>query len=838
MSKNRLGETLIAQGKILPEQLKQALETQKFTGEKLGELLVREGLIVTADWLAAVAENNPSALYGMPVRQDEVPVDELIKTKTAILAFTKHEAHIATLSRFKDVAPIIAKYIPEKKIVPVEGVELFDLQKLLAEQRATKTFYINFATETNPKAILYEILRKAVETNASDAHFESNDEFLKVKLRNDGQLKTFVEMKNHGGRFCNAVFTVIKGHARLDISQRKRPQSGSFSMTIDGRIVDFRVETFPKHRGQEGVIRVLDKEKGLRHPNTLGYPRVIEKRIFEISKMPHGLFLVCGPTGSGKTTTLNALIKFGREHEYRKIISFEEPVEYDLDGLVTQIEINSAVSWADALKSALRSDPDMLVVSEVRDASVGKPCIDAAMTGHFVFASLHANDVYSAVERFIGFLVHHDNMDRENAILIMRTILRGIVIQRLVRKVCIYCKGSGCEECKQTGFKGRTVVCSFVDFTLPGAFDKILASLNDTEKPFWTFEQDALRLVDEGITTKEEISRVVIQTTEDANAAYTDQPEAAEEISDEETDNAPREGATDAQKAKNDRKAGEERKAPEAGDLEDSDMGKNDFIMVRDGKPVSEADEEISGDAPEDEDVAKYRAMTGRSADAATETTEATEPEEEDGAATGDVIHEDETEEIPEPTYNVASKVQETTEAGQDQDKADDGRANEPDAEDLAAAEDETGELLTHFAEMNLEGLLREKEAIGEKRKKHLVTIRRAERLRERVRITLEKSEKRARLAGEELAKIASREMVLNDFLALKHEATAASSGDGGTAPAAVKGNGNNGNGNVPPERIEALEKQVAGMSKQLEMIFQAVQGKAPSKNNGEELGM
>jgi general secretion pathway protein E len=373
-------------------------------------------------------------------------------------------------------------------------------------------------------------------SGASDLHFECSREGLQVKFRLDGVLVPAAAMPEP--ERAEQAISRIKVLAQLDITERRVPQDGRFRLRLGEREVDFRVSIMPSVFGEDAVIRLLDKtqlrsgDAGL-SLEALGFDADILVQMRRLARRPHGMLLVTGPTGSGKTTSLYAVlseIHDGRE----KIVTIEDPVEYELPG-VLQIPVNEkkGLTFAKGLRSILRHDPDKILVGEIRDAETAEIAVQAALTGHLVFTTVHANNVYDVVGRFL-----HMNVDLYS----FMSALNGVVAQRLVRLNCQRCseeaaggeaelallarylgdatplrlrRGRGCEHCRQTGYKGRMAIAEIlaIDDRLRGLVVKRVPieeiKAHAAGRGARSIEQCALALVAEGRTTFEEVERVV-----------------------------------------------------------------------------------------------------------------------------------------------------------------------------------------------------------------------------------------------------------------------------------------------------------------------------------------
>ncbi len=373
------------------------------------------------------------------------------------------------------------------------------------------------------------LIREAAEARASDIHLDATREGMAIRFRVDGVLGD-VPAPPRG--LQAAVLSRLKLLAELDIAERRRPQDGRLTVRLESRELDLRVATVPTHFGESITLRLLDKGGRPVSLEELGMPPDVLERVTAIATRPHGILLATGPTGSGKTTTLYAALAL-RDREKEKIITVEDPVEYRLTG-ITQVEAKggeSGMRFADALRSLLRHDPDVLMVGEMRDEETADIAVRAAMTGHLVFSTLHTNDALGAVERLTDLQVP--------AYLAAATV-EGVVAQRLVRKTCAECRrryrpdpqtvalladrpvgkvqlerGAGCTACRGTGYKGRTGLFELLIVTdeLKQAISRGdgRARLREmaAEAGMRTLRQDGWTKVEAGITTVEEVLRVI-----------------------------------------------------------------------------------------------------------------------------------------------------------------------------------------------------------------------------------------------------------------------------------------------------------------------------------------
>jgi type II secretory ATPase GspE/PulE/Tfp pilus assembly ATPase PilB-like protein len=352
------------------------------------------------------------------------------------------------------------------------------------------------------------VLAEALQSGASDVHLESGRDGLRVRLREDGVLR---DAATYHQRFAAGALSRVKLLAGLDIAERRLPQDGRARVRLGHREVDLRVSTLPTLFGESAVLRILDHGAGpggqgqVRDLAALGMPPGVEAGVTRLLKRTSGLVLVTGPTGSGKTTTLYAALQRLNAPGV-KVVTVEDPVEYQLPG-VTQIPVNrkAGLGFASALRSILRHDPDIVMVGEMRDRETADVAIQAALTGHLVFSTLHTNDAPSGVTRLVDMGVE--------PYLVAATV-QGILAQRLVRRRCTVCGGSGCAPCARSGFRGRSGV---YELLVPDdAFRQTVVSKGgpdqlrrDAARCGWRPLVEAGRdLVAQGITTMDEVLRV------------------------------------------------------------------------------------------------------------------------------------------------------------------------------------------------------------------------------------------------------------------------------------------------------------------------------------------
>ena len=350
--------------------------------------------------------------------------------------------------------------------------------------------------------MLNALLTQAARDGASDIHIEPYERHSSVRFRVDGTLREVVQPNR---ALHAALISRLKIMADLDISEKRLPQDGRISLRIGTRAVDVRVSTLPSAHGERAVLRLLDKSESKLSLESVGMQGEVLRRFENLVTQPHGIILVTGPTGSGKTTTLYAALQ-RLDAGASNIMTVEDPIEYELPGIgQTQVNAKIDLDFAKALRAILRQDPDVIMIGEIRDFETAQIAIQASLTGHLVLATLHTNDAASAVTRLTDMGVEP---------FLLSSSLLGVLAQRLVRKICIHCKGTGCGECGQTGYQGRTGV-----FELMVANDAIRAQVHNRaseadirmaaiEAGMALMREDGERLVANGITSREELMRV------------------------------------------------------------------------------------------------------------------------------------------------------------------------------------------------------------------------------------------------------------------------------------------------------------------------------------------
>ncbi|MEE2763387.1 MAG: GspE/PulE family protein [Pseudomonadota bacterium] len=557
--KIRIGDLLVQNDVITEQQLMTALNEQKNTGRKLGRTLIDLGYVDEDNLLnilsrqlevpfvqlrhyrfnndlvkklpeamarrfrsIVLAEQGGELLVGMADPLDIFAYDELVRIlrqpiKQAVVRESELLSTIDLVYRRTDEIASLAEELEDEL-----GDDAFDLADLSAESESTEAPVVK---------LLQTLFEDAVQARSSDIHIEPDETVVRIRQRVDGVLQEQV-MKE---RRVNAALVLrLKLMAGLNISEKRLPQDGRFNVRVKGRSIDVRVSTMPVQYGESVVMRLLDQSQGMLNLEATGMPPSLLKRFRRMIRKPHGMILVTGPTGSGKTTTLyGALTELNRPEV--KIITAEDPVEYRLPR-ITQVQVNPKIGleFAGVLRSALRQDPDVILVGEMRDRETVEIGLRAAMTGHLVLSTLHTNDSISSAMRLI---------DMGAQPFLVASSLLGIVAQRLVRRVCGNCSeayeptdqeqvwldgfdldpldreagfvhGRGCYQCSNTGYKGRVGVHELLEMNEAmldalrrqdvAAFTKA-ARQSDLYRPLGHCAMDyALQ----GVTTLEEVARV------------------------------------------------------------------------------------------------------------------------------------------------------------------------------------------------------------------------------------------------------------------------------------------------------------------------------------------
>jgi type IV pilus assembly protein PilB len=548
---------LIRQGSLTAEQLDKALEAQKQdnNAKLLGEVLIEQGACTEEQVLRALAEG-----YGVPFARvspricdpkvidvlpreflDKHTVLPLFKVRNRLSVAVTEPANVFLLEEVgrltqceilvvcataKDIRATLETHLPSANIFVID--DIFDGEPgelSLLEEKNEDIVDMSEAAEGSPviKLVNY-LIYHAVREGASDIHIEPDEGALRVRYRIDGLL---FERLRPPHKMLPAIVSRIKIMAGLDIAERRLPQDGGIHVMMEGRPVDLRVSTLASRHGEKVVIRIIDNRSVLANLEKLGFSYEVLKEWRKLIASPNGIILVTGPTGSGKSTTLYSVLKELNSEDVN-ISTVEDPVEFNLSG-INQFQVNENIgfTFAGALRSLLRQDPDIVMVGEVRDQETARVAVQAALTGHLVFSTLHTNDAPGAITRLLNIGVE--------PYLVSASVL-GVLAQRLVRKICTNCKepyelpehtrqsverllgdveafyhGVGCGKCRNTGYSGRIGI---YELLIPddAMRDRITATPNVNElramaieRGMRTLREDGINKVKAGITTIEEI---------------------------------------------------------------------------------------------------------------------------------------------------------------------------------------------------------------------------------------------------------------------------------------------------------------------------------------------
>jgi type IV pilus assembly protein PilB len=556
-----LGEMLVARGLISADQLRQALEHQSAKGHRklLGEVLVELNFVSEADVLSVLAESygipfvtnlariaDPKVLDVLPrefIEEHKVLPLFLVRSKLTIAVsepanlflieeikrITGYEVQIVAVT-MQEIEQSFRAYLPSANVFVIDDIyeDIDDADFSVIEKQVSELADLEEVSGHAPvvKLVNYLIF-SAVQEGASDVHIEPDDRRLRVRYRVDGKLfeKLAPPYKMHA-----AITSRIKIMSNLDISERRVPQDGDIHVMMEGRPIDLRVSTMPGKFGEKVAIRIIDARATSRSLDKVGFsPRMLELWKGLVC-VPNGVVLVTGPTGSGKSTTLYSVLTHLNREDIN-ISTVEDPIEANLPGInQSQVNERAGFTFATALRSLLRQDPDILMVGEVRDSETATIVTQAALTGHLVFSTLHTNDAPSAFTRLVNVGIE--------PYLVAATV-RGVLGQRLVRKICPHCKesyqpdeltrmavekscgeveslfrGQGCSRCRATGFAGRIGIFELLvpdeEIVTQIARGATLHQLREIlhRQGYITLRADGMEKVKGGLTTAEEVIMV------------------------------------------------------------------------------------------------------------------------------------------------------------------------------------------------------------------------------------------------------------------------------------------------------------------------------------------
>lgn len=550
----RLGDLLVNSGKIKEEQLNFALQVQKEKRKKIGETLIEMDFVTERDIIEVlefqlgipqvdlekyyiepdvphlVSETFARTNLLIPIKRDGMriavamvdPLNILVINDLEIITGLEVEPKIATE---KDIRNAIDQFYSRRSAE--EAAEEFTKEYKLEQDDIDKELLkeINKAPVVR---LVNTIIVQAAQSRASDIHIEPAEEYLRIRFRIDGDLQEVMKpaKQTHG-----AIVTRIKIMAKLDIAERRIPQDGRIEINVKGRDLDLRVSTIPTIHGEKVVIRLQDRTTFLKPIDQLGLSDENQQKFNEIIKARNGIILVTGPTGSGKSTSLYAMLNELNEDK-RNVVTVEDPVEYRMEGISqSQVNPKAGFSFPEGLRSMLRQDPDVIMVGEIRDTETAEIAVRAAITGHVVLSTLHTNNAIATINRLVDMGI--------KPYLVSSSIV-AIVSQLLVKKICTSCKvpylpsqnelemaglknldlnveffrGTGCPLCKQTGYKGRTPIFEILQFD--SDIRQMITdgkSSNDikrflSSRGIRNLQDSCLELVLKGETTVDELMRI------------------------------------------------------------------------------------------------------------------------------------------------------------------------------------------------------------------------------------------------------------------------------------------------------------------------------------------
>lgn len=560
--KFKLGELLVSSGRLTQEQIDGALKRSRDAGAMLGETLVDMGLVKSLELLRIVGNQlglpavelrtgliDPEVLHYIPKDKAHfygvIPMFHVDGRLTVGISRPLSIFDFDDLERLSEcpiqlvlcdagvVKQSIEKYYGSD--VNIDSLlSSIDKNKVEIVDESERTEQIGEISENSPIASLVNyVLTTAISHKASDIHIEPDGKIVRVRYRIDGVLR---EMMTQKISLHPAITSRIKVMGKLDIAERRRPQDGRIPVSINGREIDIRVSTLPTTGGEKVVMRILDSANLVFDLEQLGFRQLLTEKFRRMLSRPHGLILVTGPTGSGKTTTLYSALQLLKTPE-KNIITIEDPVEYQL-GMINQVQINHAIelTFATVLRSVLRQDPNIIMLGEIRDAETAKVAVEASLTGHLVLSTLHTNDSVGAITRLVNIGVE--------PFLVASSVI-GVVAQRLARKICPACrqayepaedvvrrlklqpgtrywKGNGCPQCFNSGHRGRLGLYEIFEIgpearrlletnASAGALRELRAKTGET-----TLFEEGLLSAGNGQTSLEEVMRVAWAPSEES----------------------------------------------------------------------------------------------------------------------------------------------------------------------------------------------------------------------------------------------------------------------------------------------------------------------------------
>ncbi|SFG85849.1 GspE/PulE family protein [Neptunomonas qingdaonensis] len=564
--KIRIGDLMVQNGVISEQQLTSALARQKETRQKLGRSLVSLGYVDEQQFLEFLAQQLSVPLVDLShynfKQEDVLRLSETHARRFRSIVLKENPDHFLVgmsdpldIFAFDELQRLLPKTIELAVVAESQLLQTLDLMyrrtndidslaDQLSEDIVEDSFDLSRLTATDETdapvvRLLKSIFEDAVQVGASDIHIEPDEHVLRIRQRVDGVLHEHVMKET---RIAAVLVLRLKLMAELNISEKRLPQDGRFNITVKNHNVDVRISTLPIQHGESVVMRLLDQSAGLIDLNNAGLPPRMLAKVRRIIHEPHGLLLVTGPTGSGKTTTLYGALNELNDAS-KKIITVEDPVEYRLSR-VNQVQVHPQIglTFSKVLRSCLRQDPDILLVGEIRDLETADIAMRAAMTGHFVLSTLHTNDAISSAMRLVDIGVEG---------YLAGTALRGILAQRLVRRICENCKephiptaqeqvwldikgeeaqlqitelkhGKGCTYCNNTGYKGRVGIFELLEMNdemadaLRRNDNSAFSQAARSSEGYQPLVMSALAMASQGITSLQEVFRVTEQMDESA----------------------------------------------------------------------------------------------------------------------------------------------------------------------------------------------------------------------------------------------------------------------------------------------------------------------------------
>jgi type IV pilus assembly protein PilB len=544
---------LTEQGLIREEQVADLMEESDRTGKPIEQVVANFGIIAEDQLLELIANRLGLQFVDLSSAEFTPELLSIIPPQTARIhgalpvAFSRQAVTVALKDPLdsqsiddlrwainRDIQVVVAPISQiDGLLAQYYGTDQDSMDELLSQlageaQKISESSLDDQSAASSAPIIKFvnTIIAKAIQAQASDVHFEPFEKEFKIRYRVDGAL---YEMAPPPKRLALPVISRIKVMAGLNIAERRIPQDGRIQTSMAGRQVDLRVSTLPTQHGESVVLRVLDRSVVNLDLETLGMPDYLLSYVVETINKPHGIFIVTGPTGSGKTTTLYSCIKKINTID-TKILTAEDPVEYELEG-IQQVQVHEAIglTFARALRAFLRQDPDRILVGETRDLETAQIAIQSSLTGHLVLTSLHTNDAPGGITRLIDMGVEP---------FLIAATLEGILGQRLIRKICSKCRtpyeptesvlaqiglsahdvgdksfyyGGGCEYCNSTGYKGRKGIYELLDIKEPirqlitAKAPTVVIRQKAIELGMTTLRQDGLRCIFDGETTIEEV---------------------------------------------------------------------------------------------------------------------------------------------------------------------------------------------------------------------------------------------------------------------------------------------------------------------------------------------